>query len=258
VRRAGAALWVACLAVCGGGAAPSRESISITLSLDETTCFICSSPDDCPLDCGGSVGIWAVDADTDEVLDSDCLLWEYTAGQPLRGLSDLIRPLTLDEGLVEGHRVVVEVATFYPETFEGCSRVRADSADGSPPHTDAMEFPSYFGRSQPTLLGEDPVEIDTPLTCVSNFACGFPTVTAIDATIIDIDRQSPPDAPDMLDVHTGTVFYDFGQDDTLVHAAFSFGFGLEWDDLLGLWHRDLDKLFFLDETCLGSIVYLIF
>jgi hypothetical protein len=247
---------VACAALsCGGEPVEREQLMSIRLLLEPQSCiFYCETPEGCPLDCDGPVGVWVVDAATDEVIDSDCLDRGDADDDTLLELADVIDDADLIP-VSEGLEVIVEVAAFVQPTAEGgCSRVREDPS-GDLPHTDFFEYPLYFARSAPVRLGDEPVVIDAPVQCVQAFSCdSFSNTDAVQAYVFDLERGGPPEAPELLDVHIGTIFYDFSQDDALAHTVFSFGSDLEWDGVLGAWTAPADEVGFVDPTCIGTIV----
>lgn len=218
VALAMAALWA-----CGPADAPGPAALELRFSFDGDTCTFCSSIDDCPLACSGEIGLFLVDADTDEVLDRFCREFAGNTQMVLRKLPDLLVDANLEDGLELGRRVALELAIFSPRSVEGgCPRVRAEFV---PPTTDAGEAPTYFGRSEPTRIGTGALTATLPLACVVDQAeCSTtPDSATITAHVTDLaSGQRPPTRFRDLDVRAGHLIdgapgrYAFAVDRVLV------------------------------------------
>jgi hypothetical protein len=99
------------------------------------------------LACGGEVGVFIVDATTNEVLASTCVPFGADAGLTLEKVPALLADgMPAMSALAPGRSVAVEVAAYSPATGKSCPRFLAD-VGGSP------AVPSYFGRSANAKVG---------------------------------------------------------------------------------------------------------
>jgi hypothetical protein len=97
--------------------------------------------------CGGEVGVFVVDATTNEVLESSCASFGADAGLALEKVPELLADgMPSSTALAPGRSIAVEVAAYSPATGKGCPRFLSDQ-DGN------AFVPSYFGRSANTTVG---------------------------------------------------------------------------------------------------------
>jgi hypothetical protein len=97
--------------------------------------------------CGGEVGVFVVDATTNEVLDSSCVRFDADAALTLERLPALLADATPPlPALAPGRSIAVEVAAYSPATGQGCPRFLQDVAGNT-------AVPSYFGRSANAIVG---------------------------------------------------------------------------------------------------------
>jgi hypothetical protein len=138
--RPSAALALALAVALGGCNLNERKGLTLQLGA-ANTCVRTS------LACGGEVGVFVVDAATNEVLDSSCVPFAADAALTLEKLPALLADaMPPPPALAPGRSIAVEVAAYSPATGKSCPRFRAD-AGGNP------AVPSYFGRSSNATVG---------------------------------------------------------------------------------------------------------
>jgi hypothetical protein len=223
--RASLAAAALLVTACPGGDTGGPHPLTLTLGFDATGlsgCLNCSTVDDCALDCGVSVaGMYLVDADTDVLLDQQCVTLPGLPGDTLRGLPDFLADLALAKGVTVGRRVKLELAVFSPDPFVNdpsvdagagprCDRpVRVNPTDLPSTPID-MHFPSFWGESDVFTLrsGDNPVSL--VLSCVNDRpACATRPDAEITTMVIDMKTQlTHLDAPEGLDVRFGHLLKD--------------------------------------------------
>jgi hypothetical protein len=111
------------------------------------------------LACGGEVGVFIVDATTNEVLDASCVPFGADAALTLEKLPALLAgaPPPMPP-LTPGRSITVEVAAWSPASGKSCPRFLPDVA-GNP------AVPSYFGRSTAAAVGAS-ASIGVTLQCL--------------------------------------------------------------------------------------------
>lgn len=211
---------------CPGGDTGGPHPLTLSLGFDATGlsgCLNCSTVDDCALDCGASVaGLFLVDAESDTLLDHQCVALPGLPGDTLRVLPDYLAHMDpLANGVTVGRRVKLELAVFSPDPFVDdpgvdagaglrCDRpVRATATDLPATPID-MHFPSFWGESDVFTLrsGDNPVSL--VLSCVNDRpACATRPDAQITTTVIDMKTQLPHlDTPEGLDVRFGHLLKD--------------------------------------------------
>lgn len=242
---------------CGDGR-DRVVSFDIGLTLDPSlwsSCWVCQDPDDCPLDCGGQVGLYAVDPVSDELLSSACVDFAFTEGRRLRDLaSEKLLGGAVLANLAAGRAVAIEVAVFDFPPRDRCPRVRV-SPDFGIPVTEDGTAPWYFGRSEVVTLDEALDRVVVPLGCVTNSMCGEqPQFTTVTAQVTELHSLVVPDAPTSIDVRLGSVFLIFGGSGP-AHAQVNVGPSLQLvDDPFPRWHKTFEDGIFIDPSCVGTIV----
>jgi Right handed beta helix region len=133
--------------------------------------------------CGGELGLFVADGDTDEVLDHRCIPFAADPTMTLEKLPALLR--TLEPPLRElppGRKVVLEVAVYSPATGAACPRYVATVATNK-------AVPSYFGRSSSAAVGTS-ASIGVQLQCLPSacVACTkFASPTGLDTADGGVD-----------------------------------------------------------------------
>jgi hypothetical protein len=111
------------------------------------------------LACGGELGVFVVDATTNEVLDASCVPFGADAALTLEKLPALLAGATPPlPSLAPGRSIAVEVAAWSPASGKSCPRFLPDVA-GNP------AVPSYFGRSTAAAVGAS-ASIGVTLQCL--------------------------------------------------------------------------------------------
>jgi hypothetical protein len=151
-----AALAIASLCACG------KRTSSILLRLSPET--RCASS---PLDCGGEVGLWIIDAHTNQVFAQRCASFSASPGRTIDDLAAVLAPRAALFDLPGDRPFIVEVAVYSPASGSSCPRYRGNSGDA---------IPALLGRSSTTSLAQAP-EVDVPLECVAE-ACASSISTA--------------------------------------------------------------------------------
>jgi hypothetical protein len=224
--RAGLAAAALLAAACPSGDTGGPHPLTLTLDFDATGlsgCLNCSTVDTCALDCGASVaGLYLVDAETDEVLDQQCLDLPGQPGDTLRVLPQYLAEAdALTSGIVVGRRVKLELAVFSPDPFVNdpgidagpagrCVRpVRANATD-LPATPGDMHYPSFWGVSDAFALrsGDNPVTVT--MSCVNDRpACATRPDAQITTMVTDMKTQlMHVDSPVGLDVRFGHLLKD--------------------------------------------------
>ncbi|HVU50382.1 MAG TPA: right-handed parallel beta-helix repeat-containing protein [Polyangia bacterium] len=97
--------------------------------------------------CGGEVGVFVVDATTNEVLESTCVPFAADAALTLEKLPALLADaMPTSTALAPGRAIAVEVAAYSPATGKGCPRFLPDVGGNA-------AVPGYFGRSANAMVG---------------------------------------------------------------------------------------------------------
>jgi hypothetical protein len=131
------------------------------------------------LACGGEVGIFVTDAQTNELLESACVPFAPDAAITLEKLPALLEgAMPALQTLPPGRSVVVEVVAYSPSTGKSCPRFSPDVGDNP-------AVPAYFGRSGAAAVGATP-SIGVTLQC-------FPTACLPCTKSASPDGTDPPD-----------------------------------------------------------------
>jgi hypothetical protein len=233
------------LGISACGSTPAPVSVSMSLSLDETcTSFWCSEPRGCPLDCGGEIGVFALDAQG-AVLSSECIPFDLAEDGTLFDLEGLLDGVSFT--FVQGTVVTVEVAVYPVADPTGC---KPSSDPGM------TQFPMYVGRSEPATLAGD-VSIRIPVGCTAPATCTS-ALPGITSQVIDLATLASPDYTEAvsLDVRAGYVFWEV--DDVPFAARFNPTVGLslvpENISPSPSWATDVGDQFVRSDLCPGTIV----
>lgn len=129
--------------------------------------------------CGGEVGVFVVDATTNEVLESSCVPFAADAALTLEKLPEVLADaMPTSTALAPGRSIAVEVAAYSPSTGKGCPRY-LDGQGGN------AAVPSYFGRSGTAKVGAA-TSIGVTLQC-------FPSTCLPCTKFASPDGTDPPD-----------------------------------------------------------------
>jgi hypothetical protein len=211
----------------------------------DNKCFAnpCFSADACPLDCGGEVGLWVVDADDPTlILDSVCQEFSSQPSRKLRSLTEILADTTFKR-VDAGRDVVVEIAVYAPKSEKGnCPRMD-QSGNG------AIEtLPAYFGQSQRTRVRDGLTEINVPLTCMLiNPQCSGTQLHMIAQSFDVSSLLEGLQPPNEFDFHAVQVFPFPGG------AAVSLGAGLMHDTDATTWSATVPPMI-IGEECPGTLV----
>ena len=167
--RLGAALVVVLALACN---LDDRRGLTLQLGT-ANTCVRTS------VACGGEVGVFLVDAKTNEVLDKRCTSFAPDAGMTLEKLPTVLAGFMppLPE-LAPGRSIIVEVAAYSPASGKGCPRFSPDVA-GNP------AVPSYFGKSNASTVGAS-TSVGVTLQC-------FPSACLPCTKLASPTGTDPPD-----------------------------------------------------------------
>jgi hypothetical protein len=133
--------------------------------------------------CGGEVGVFVVDAMTNEVLESSCVPFDADAALTLEKLPALLADaMPTSTALAPGRTIAVEVAAYSPATGKGCPRFLSDMGGNA-------AVPSYFGRSPDAKVGAGTsiaVSLQClPSTCLPCTKFASPAGTDPDGGVVD-------------------------------------------------------------------------
>lgn len=250
--------WLAALAwlaACGS----SGKTLAIRLSLDSSPgssfCAMstCQSPDTCPLDCGGEVGLYLIDAETEQLLDSSCTEIAAVADSTLRNLPAILSDgPALGANISAGKQVVVQLAVFSPSSAgHDCPRVFSDPT-GLPRTLDG-ELPAYFATTDPEApitIADGTTRVDLPVQCV------FPqtdcTSAKVKASSYDVSSLVELDTPEQYD-----FVYGFLGSDGDMGTSFVFTSRLTYDGSLPpIWSARPTNGLLTDDYCPATLVTL--
>jgi hypothetical protein len=231
--------------VAGCNNTPATRHIEIDLQLQASTCGMCDSPDNCPLSCGGGIGVFIVKDGS--ILESSCFLYDpmvppATTGV-LNALPQLLQmnaslPQLVEDGTIFDAELEVFDGPMPPDFVSSCSEPqRATFQPGSPIPTlelpdGSMLVPRYYGVAHNQALGPKLAAVEIPLSCISaNAGCSAPPMPIHMTTVVeDMTSLVPPDVAqsDNLDVHTGKIVFDTMQ--SPLEATFTLGDHLTFND----------------------------
>jgi hypothetical protein len=199
---------LALLGACDRDPIPGPVTLDLSFTFAASACVYCTDVDTCPLDCGGEVGLYLIDVDSGHVLDKTCREFVGETGLVLRELPRMLTEARLDEGIVTGHRMRLEVAVFSPKTAEGdCPPIVATTPR---PITQAGDLATYYGSSAEFILHDS----GSPVSARIDMGCGTDErdcstrqdESKVTAHVLDVlENIHPPADPLGLNVQFGQL-----------------------------------------------------
>ncbi len=186
--------------------------VQTRMSVDEFTCGPVG-PDQLPLDCGGSIGFFAIDPYAppgEEILASHCVDFAPSADDTLRMLATHLAAASFS--FAEGTTIAMQVIV-YPGSEEGCPPISYDSETGAWGETPGRQQPRYAGRSAAQTLQGDEVTFELPIGCPVFFFPECPSSThKLQSYVRNLStlRLLSSGEAQAFDVHAAQIFYPGG------------------------------------------------